>query len=475
MLATAVAGFYWLVGSASVGHKGVRRTTWAAVAGLVLLAYWMVISGVSSPERAEGVARLIGPAMIPGGDGLVPALLAALPLCLLVVLRPLGWMPRWHRLRRQSRWGWLDRAGTVWAGIGLLATGLVAAALGMSNVPRDVLVVCVLLSIGFVLGGYVIAGPGRHRRRRPVRIALALALWVVLMVGLGSAVGNERLGATHADERLTVLVGALPADRAVFGLGAGTVSSRAVFGRAGWPTTVGDDVDTDGFLVVLAEFGWAGLLLVLAAVVALGVRLAAAWRRDRGPWPRTAMTVGFGVLAANVLYFRFDAVALLAPNLLAVACVLGVVMAWAGHGTDWRPARARELGESRWPLVVGAMGLLGALGLAENEMISTTAGAELGDKFLHFGTFGVISLLLCYALGPRPTTHYLKTRIFLAVLGTAAMGVLMEISQVLLTVGRLLETLDILANLLGAVMMGLLWWVVRVGQVSPPPAESLPA
>ncbi|GAG38737.1 unnamed protein product, partial [marine sediment metagenome] len=66
-------------------------------------------------------------------------------------------------------------------------------------------------------------------------------------------------------------------------------------------------------------------------------------------------------------------------------------------------------------------------------------------------------------------------RIFLAVLGTAALGILVELGQMVLTAGRLLETLDILANLLGAVMMGLLWWVVRVGQVSPPPAESLPA
>lgn len=474
MLATAVAGLYWLVASAAVGRKGLRPTTWAAVVGLGLLALWMAMSGISSPVRAEGAARRVGPALILGGDSLVPALLAALPLCLLVVLRPLGWMPRWHHLRRESRWGWLDRASTVWAAIGLLLTGLVAAALGLCNVPRHILVVCVLLSIGFVLVGYAMAGPGRHRQRRPVRIALALALWVVLMVGVGSAVGNKRLGATHADDRLDRLVGALPADRAVFGLGAGSVSPRAIFGNAGWPTTDGDDADTDGFLVLRAELGWAGLLLVLAAVVALGVRLVASWRRERGPWSRTAILVGLGALAANLLYFRLDAVALLAPNLLALACVLAVVTAWAGHGAEWRPRRARELGESRWPLVVGAVGLLGAVGLAENEMLSSAAtGAELGDKFLHFGTFGVISLLLCYALGPQPTTHYLKTRIFLAVLGTAALGCLVEFGQMVLTAGREFEGLDILANVLGAGAMGLLWWVVRVGQISRPEPESL--
>ena len=473
VLAISVAGLYWLVASASAGRKGLRRTTWAAVVGFGLLALWMVMAGLGAPVAAEGAARRVGPALILGGDSLVPALLAALPLCLLVVLRPLGWMPRRPPLRRESRWGWLGRAPAVWMAIGLLLTGLVAAALGLSNVPRHVLMVCVLLAIGFVLVGYVVAGPRRHRQRRPVRIALALALWVMVMVGVGSAVGNHRVGATRADERLDLLVAPLAADRAAFGLGAGSVSSRAIFGKAGWPVTEGDDADTDGFRVLRAELGWVGLALVLATVVAVGVRLVVSWRRGKGPWSRTAIMVGLGALAANLLYFRFDAAALLAPNLLVLACVLGVVTAWAGHGAGWRPQRARELGESRWPLVVGAVGLLAAVGLAESEMLSAVApGAEFGDKFLHFGTSAVISLLLCYTLGPQPTTHYLKTRIFLAVLGTAALGVLVEVGQGLLTVGRQFEAFDILANSLGAGAMGLLWWLVRVGQTSPPEPES---
>ncbi|KPK48063.1 MAG: hypothetical protein AMK72_07590 [Planctomycetes bacterium SM23_25] len=148
VLAISVAGLYWLVASASAGRKGLRRTTWAAVVGFGLLALWMVMAGLGAPVAAEGAARRVGPALILGGDSLVPALLAALPLCLLVVLRPLGWMPRRPPLRRESRWGWLGRAPAVWMGIGLLLTGLVAAALGLSNVPRHVLMVCVLLAIG---------------------------------------------------------------------------------------------------------------------------------------------------------------------------------------------------------------------------------------------------------------------------------------------------------------------------------------
>ena len=475
VVGASAAGLCWLVGSAAVGRKRVRRATWAVVLGLAMLAVWPALSAVGPPVRGEGLARLIGPVMILGGDSLVPALLAALPLCLLVVLRPLGWMPRRHPTRRQSRWGWLDRPAAVWAGIGLALTGVVAATLGMSNVPRGALVVCVLVSIGFVLGGYLAVGPGRYRERRPVRVALALALWVMLALGLGSAVGHARQPAARADERLSLLVGSLSNDRVLCGLGAGAVSSRAVFGKAGWPTAVGDDVDTDGFLVLRAEVGWAGLVLVLAGVVAAGVRLVFSWRRDRGPWPRTAMMVGFGALAANLLYFRVDATALLAPNLLALACVMGVVLAWAGHGCEWRPGRARELGESRWPLVVAAVGLLAALGLAENEMMPGAGGPELSDKLVHFGAFGVVSLLLCYALGPKPTTHYLKTRILLAVLGTAAMGVFMEIGQLVLTAGRMFEAGDIVANVLGAGLMGVLWWVVRTGQTQGGVVGSAPA
>lgn len=472
ILAVAAAGLYWLVASATTSRKGLRRTTWAAVVGLGLLAVWMAMAGLGPPVSAEGVARRVGPALILGGDSLVPALLAALPLCLLVVLRPLGWMPRRHHRRRESRWGWLGRPAAVWAGIGLLATGLVAVALGLSNVPRHVLAVCVVLSVGFVLVGYVLAGPGRRRQRRPVRIALMLALWVVLMVAVGSRVGNKRVAATHADERLGLLMGAVPAGRTAFGLGAGSVSSRAVFGKAGWPVTEGDDADTNGYLVLRAELGWVGLVLALAAVAALGVRLVASWRRGHGPWSRTAVMVGLGALGANLLYFGHDAAALLTPNLLAVACVVAVVTAWAGHGAVWRPHRLCELGGSRWPLVVGAVGLLAAVGLAENEMLkSASLGTDLSDKFLHVGTFAVISLLLCYALGPHPTTRYLKTRILLAVLGTAALGVLVEFGQVLLTAGREFETLDIVANVLGAGAMGLLWWLVRVGQTSPPEPE----
>jgi len=91
-------------------------------------------------------------------------------------------------------------------------------------------------------------------------------------------------------------------------------------------------------------------------------------------------------------------------------------------------------------------------------------GPQVSDKLLHFGMFAVISLLLCYALGPQPTTHYLKTRILLAVAGTALLGAAVECGQLLLAGSRSFEWLDIAANVCGAGLMGLMWWVFRFGQ-----------
>jgi len=472
ILAAGAAGLYWLVASAAPGRKGARRMTWSVVAGLALLAYWVVMSAVASARSPPESARLLGPVHVLGGDSLVPALLAALPACLLVVLRHVGWMPRRRPERRESRWGWLDRAATVRTGIALAATALVAAALGASNVPAHILAVCVTLAVGLVLGGYVMVGPGRLGLRRPAVVALGLALWVAVGLWLGTHLGGAPRPETHADASLEAVLDAAPVHRAAFGLGAGAVSPRATFGQVGWPAAAGDDVDTDGFLLLRAEVGWVGLGLVLVGVVAFGSRIVLGWRPGRGPWPKTAALVGLAVLAANLLYFRFDASAVLVPNLLALAAVLGLVAAWTAHGAHWHPDRKGELGESRWPLVAAAVGLLGALGLAESQMLQVAGEGFDSDKVLHFGTFAVVSLLLCYALGPTPSTHYLKSRLLLAVAVTAGLGAMMEVGQATLTAGRSFEWLDMAANALGALLMAMLWWVVRRGQAAPAEAPA---
>ena len=463
MLAAGAAGLYWLVSSAAPGRKGARRLTWAVVVGLGLLAYWTVVV-TFGPARAPPRA---GPILLLGGDSLVPALLAALPASLLVVLRHLGWMPRRRPERRASRWGWLDRAATVRTNIALAVTAGVAVALGAADVPPLVLTLCAGLAVAVVLGGYVLLGPATLGLRRPVTVALGLALWVAAGLWVGTLAAGPPEQAVETDAALEALLESAPAHRAAFGLGAGALSPRATFGRPGPPVTAGGDVDTSGFLLLRAEVGWVGLALVLLAAGAFAFRVLRGCRRDRGPWPKTAAFVGLAALAANLLYFGFDASAVLVPNVLALAGVLGLVAAWTGHGARWHAGRARERAESRWPLVFAAVGLLGALGLAESEMLDVGGGAFDSDKVLHFGTFAVVSLLLCYALGPKPTTHYLKSRLLLAVVVTAGLGALMELGQATLTAGRSPEWLDMAANALGAVTIAALWYVVRRGQAAP--------
>jgi len=469
ILLAGAAGLYWVTASAPAGRKGLRWVTWAVVLGLGLLAYWVLMSRVASAPAPPGVHRIVGPAPVLGGDSLVPALLAALPACLLVVLRPLGWMPRRPVARRESRWGWMDRAGTIRLAGGLALTALVAVALGLSNVSRHLLVVTAALAAGVPLVGYVIVGPGQLGLRRSVGLALALGLWIAAALWIGTLIAGPAMPAVHADGSLEAALEAMPPHRAAFGLGAGSVSPRAVFGRVGWPAAPGDDVDTDGFLVLRMEVGWVGLVLAVVGAVAFGARILRGMGGRRGPWPKAAIFAGFGALVANFVYFRFDAAVLLAPNLLALAGVLACVTAWTAHGARERPRRAGELGESRWPLVVAAVGLLGAMGLAETQMLSGMGVGGHSDKVLHFGTFGVLSLLLCYALGPAPTTRHLKSRIVLAVVATTALGAVMEVGQVTLTADRSFEYFDMLANGCGAVLMGMLWWVVRRGQAIPPP------
>jgi len=477
MLAFSAACLYWVVASSLVGRKRIRRATWAVVLGLVPLALWVVLSALAPAGAApEGEFRPRGPLLVLGGDSLAPALLAALPLALAAVLRLLGWMPRRRHFQRQSRWGWLARAAPVWGFIGLAAVGLIAAAIGMSNVPWRLSAACVLVATGFVLVGFATAGPTYGARRRSVWFAILSLVWILAALGIGFWVGPAHQPAATADADVDALVGGLSGWRAAFGVGAGAIAPGAVFGMGGWPRAPGQDVDTNGYTLVRVEMGWVGGVLLLAAALATVVFVARAWHRARSPWPRTLMRVGLGVVAANLLYFRFDASALLAPNLLALAAVLGIVTAWAAHGAAWRGDRAGEFGLAHWPFVIGAVALLAALSTAEMEMIGMARGVDVGDKVLHFGAFAVMCLLLCYAFGPAPTAHHLGARVLLAALLTSAMAVMVEYAQRYLTAGRSFDEWDMVAGVLGAAAMAVWWYVVRRTHVLPvwePPVPPL--
>ena len=475
MLTGAVVCLYWVVASSLVGRKKIRRATWAVILGVVPLALWVVLSALVPPaSSSEGVFRPAGLLLILGGDSLAPALLAALPLTLAVVLRLLGGMPRRRAAERQRPWGWLARAAPVWGFIGLALLGLIAAAIGMSNIPWRVAVTCVLVAITFVLVGFATTGPTYRARRRATGFALGSLVWILAALGLGFYVGPAHQPAASADRDLDALTGCLSGWRAAFGAGAGATSPREVFGTAGWPHAPGQDVDTNGYALIQAEMGWVGWAILLAGALAAILFLARAWYRAESPWPRTLMRVGVGVLAANLLYFRFDASALLAPNLLALAAVLGIVTAWSAHGVPWRSRRSSEFKAAHWPFVAGAMGLLAALSTSEMDMIEGPEGMDVSDKILHLGAFAILNLLVCHALGPSPAGRFLGARVLLATLLTSATAVMVEYAQRYLTSGRSFEAADMKAGIAGAIGMAIWWYLVRRTHVSPEPDGSVP-
>jgi len=456
-----------------VGRKKIRRATWAVVLGTVLIAFWVVLAGrVPADGQEQGIFKRLGPLLILGGDSLAPALLAGLPLAVAVVLRLVGWMPRRRLQDRQTGRGWLGRAALVWSLIGILMLGLIAGAIGMSNIPWRLSVAGVLVSVGFVLVGFATDAPTYRSRRRGVIFAAAALIWILAAMAVGYAAGPPHQPAAGADADLRALVSELTGWHAAFGIGAGAISPGAVFGAAGWPSAPGQDVDTNGYLLVLAETGRVGWAAVIMGALALVAFLARAWRRAESPWPRTMMRVGIGAAVANLLYFLFDASALLAPNLLVLAGVLGIVTAWAAHGAAWRRRRAREYGWAHWPMVVAATGILFSLSTAESEMIEGVEGVAFNDKLMHFGAMAVISLLLCYALNRRPTLRLLRTRVLAATLFVSLLAVGIEYAQRYLTQGRSFEVGDMEAGIAGAVAVGVWWYIVRRSHVAEPPEMS---
>jgi VanZ family protein len=77
------------------------------------------------------------------------------------------------------------------------------------------------------------------------------------------------------------------------------------------------------------------------------------------------------------------------------------------------------------------------------------------DKAAHFVAYALFGVLLAAALpaGPR-----LK-RVALAVLGAALYGVLLEVLQGIMGIGRHFDPVDMVANLIGAILGGLFYAV----------------
>jgi VanZ family protein len=79
------------------------------------------------------------------------------------------------------------------------------------------------------------------------------------------------------------------------------------------------------------------------------------------------------------------------------------------------------------------------------------------DKVAHFGAYGVFALLLSVLI----FDHSVKRAISRAILIAAAYGVGMEMLQAVSGTGRSFDYVDMVANLLGAMLGGLAFWLLK--------------
>jgi len=79
------------------------------------------------------------------------------------------------------------------------------------------------------------------------------------------------------------------------------------------------------------------------------------------------------------------------------------------------------------------------------------------DKVAHFGAYGVFALLLSVAF----TGSRIKRAIPLAIFVSAFYGLLMEILQGISGTGRNFDVVDMVANLIGALLGGLFFYVLH--------------
>jgi VanZ family protein len=89
------------------------------------------------------------------------------------------------------------------------------------------------------------------------------------------------------------------------------------------------------------------------------------------------------------------------------------------------------------------------------------------DKVAHFGAYGVFALLLSAVF----TGSRIKRAILLAIFVSALYGVLMEILQGVSGTGRNFDAVDMVANLIGAILGGSLYYFLR--KLKPRPSTTV--
>ncbi|TXF88811.1 VanZ family protein [Neolewinella aurantiaca] len=80
------------------------------------------------------------------------------------------------------------------------------------------------------------------------------------------------------------------------------------------------------------------------------------------------------------------------------------------------------------------------------------------DKVAHFGAYGVFALLLSVTFSEGRIKWVILRSVFIA----AGFGVLMEILQGISGTGRHFDPVDMVANLLGAVLGGLVYYLFKL-------------
>ena len=79
------------------------------------------------------------------------------------------------------------------------------------------------------------------------------------------------------------------------------------------------------------------------------------------------------------------------------------------------------------------------------------------DKFAHFTAYAIFAVLLSFSIGGRSVLKTTAT----AVTAAALFGVLMEVLQGIAGTGRFYDPVDMVANLLGAILGGVLYVLFR--------------
>lgn len=87
-----------------------------------------------------------------------------------------------------------------------------------------------------------------------------------------------------------------------------------------------------------------------------------------------------------------------------------------------------------------------------------------GDKIFHFAAYGLLNLLWFYAISKKFKFSKIKTLLLVSI-SCVVFGTVVEVLQKIFTISRYYDEADILANILGVLMMSLIIILVKITDV----------